>query len=223
MLINKERVNLIIKLIIEGPYKIIKTEPLESTIGNSVYNINPKSNLKVEIKPFIPDSNNYEEWPKNLVNEKNGRLIYIFENGEFQEYHLITVLKRPRLTLSTSGSDAIESDSIIDFGAVNCESYKKSVIYIKNETDVNSDWSIKYHKPIPKKYHGYGIITKAEQEDIEMLDDPDVFLFSLTNGVIPGPSLPLMNIPLGPCLPKIDNEERDKLLPVKIEIMFKVL
>ena len=58
---------------------------------------------------------------------------------------------------------------------------------------------------------------------MEIHDDPDVFLFAVTSGVIPGPSLPLINIPLGPYLPKVDNFERDKLLPIKVDIMFKVV
>lgn len=135
---------------------------------------------------------------------------------------MTSILRRPRLSISLTGNDAIESENFLNFGSVNCESNKKSVIFIKNETDVYSDWSINYHKHAAKKNHGYGTTTKDEKEDLEMHDDPDVFLFSLTSGVIPGPSLPLINIPLGPCLPKVDNFERDKLLPVKIEIMFKV-
>lgn len=176
----------------------------------------------MELKAFLPDPKNLEEWPINLVNEKNGKLICFFENGESQEYHLKTILKRPRLSLSVTGNDAIESPNFVDFGSVNCESYKKSCIYIKNETDVYSDWSINYHKFTIKTLHGHGTTTKDEREDLEMCDDPDVFLFSLTNGIIPGPSLPLINIPLGPGLPKVDNPERDKYLPVKVEIMFKV-
>jgi len=223
VLINKEKINFIIKLLIEGPFKITKTEPLESTLENSIYNINPKQNLKIELKAISPDPKNHQEWPINLVNEKHGKLICIFENGEIQEYFLTTVLKRPRLSISVTGNDAIESDNFIDFGSVNCESFKKSVLFIKNETDVYSDWSINYHKFVPKKYYGYGTTTASEREDMDMNDDPDVFLFSITSGVIPGPSLPLINIPLGPCLPKVDNYERDKLLPVKVEIMFKVI
>lgn len=133
------------------------------------------------------------------------------------------MLKRPRISISVTGNDALESGNYIDFGSVSCESFKKSVLFIKNETDVFSDWSINYHKFVGKKTYGYGTTTKDEREDMEMHDDPDVFLFSVTSGIIPGPSLPLINIPLGPCLPKVDNFERDKLLPMKVEIMFKVI
>ena len=223
MLINKEKITFLVKLVIEGPFKIAKTEPLESTVSNSIYNINPKQNLKVEIKAVSPDPKNHEEWPISLVNEKHGKLICIFENSEIQEYYLTSVLRRPRISISVTGNDAIEGGNYIFFGYVNCESFKKSVLFIKNETDVYSDWSINYHKFLSKKTHGYGTTTKDEREDMEMHDDPDVFLFSVTSGVIPGPSLPLVNIPLGPCLPKVDNFERDKLLPMKVEIMFKVI
>jgi len=223
VLINKEKINFLIKLIVEGPFKIVKTEPLESTVRNSIYNIKSNQNLKVELKSIYPDPKNNGEWPISLVNEKHGKLICIFENGESQEYYLTSVLKRPRLSISITGNDAIESGNFIDFESVNCESFKKSVLFIKNETNVLSDWSINYHKLSVKKVYGHGTITNDEQEDMEMHDDPDVFLFAVTSGVIPGPSLPLINIPLGPYLPKVDNFERDKLLPIKVDIMFKVV
>ena len=159
------------RLQIEGAYKIIKTEPLESTIAQNIHSIQPKTNLKVEIKAFLPDPKNLEEWPINLVNEKNGKLICFFENGDSQEYHLKTILKRPRLSLSVTGNDAVESINFIDFGSVNCESFKKSCIYIKNETDVYSDWSINYHKFTLKSVYGHGTTTKDEKEDMEMNDE----------------------------------------------------
>ena len=222
VLINQEKMNLILKIIIEGPYKINKIEPLEATIGNMLYNVNPKSNLKVEIKALTPDQKNLEEWPITLINEKNGKLICIFENGESQIYYLTSLIKRPRISMSVTGNDSIKSDNIINFESVSCESFKKSVLFLKNETCVETDWSINYNKFIIKKYYGYGTTTIEEKEDQNMNDDPDVFLFSLTNGVILGPSLPLINIPIGPGLPKVDNTQRNLYLPVKIEIMFKV-
>jgi len=225
VLINQEKINLIIRMQLEGAYKIINTEPLEASVGGDgkTFNIIPKSNLKVEIKTFIPDPKNLEDWPINLVNEKHGKLTVIFENGDFKEYLLTTVLKRPRLALSTTGNDAIEGPNFIDFGSVNCESSKKASIYLKNLTDVLSDWKVNYLKYKPKKYYGYGTTTIDEKEDISMCDDPDMFLFNITSGEIHGPSIMLMNIPLGPALPQVKNEQNKKYLPIRIDIMFKVI
>lgn len=223
-MINQEKINLIIRLQLEGPYKIINTEPLEASIGydSKSFNIIPKSNLKIEIKAIIPDQKNFTDWPITLVNEKHGKLTVIFENGESKEYLLTTVFKRPRIALNTTGNDAIEGPNYIDFASVNCESYKKASIYIKNLTDVLTDWQINYVKFKPKKSYGYGTTTTDEKEDIAMTDDPDMFLFNITSGEIHGPSIMLMNIPLGPGLPQVPNENNKKYSPIKIDIMFKV-
>ncbi len=170
----------------------------------------------------MPNPANLENWPITLVNEKQGKLTVTFENGKKSEYYLTACLKRPRLTLSTTGNDSIEGPNLLDFGKVNCESYKKSFIYLKNITEVESDWAINYLKHIPKEEYGYGTTTIAEKEDIEMTDDPDMFMFSITSGRIEGPSTILTNIPLGPGLPQVKNEKNKRFMPLKIEIMFKV-
>jgi len=225
VLINQEKINLNITLQLEGPYKITNTEPVEASTSSDgkSFNIIPKSNLKIEIKSLIPDPKNLENWPITLVNEKQGKLIVIFENGEFREFLLTTVLKRPRISLNTTGNDAIEGPNYIDFGSVNCESHKKASVYLKNSTDVLTDWSINYLKFYPKKYYGYGTTTNDEKEDMEMTDDPDMFLFNITSGEIYGPSIMLTNIPLGPGLPQVQNESNKKYLPIRIDIMFKVI
>lgn len=210
---------------VDGPYIITATEPVESSISNDnkYFNIIPKSNLKVEIKAIQPDQKSHKEWPMTLVNEQHGKLTVVFENGEFLEYFLTTVLKRPRISLSTTGNDAVEGPNFLDFGSVNCESYKKGSIYLKNLTEVETDWSINYLKFIPKKSYGYGTTTVDETEDLNMCDDPDMFMFNITSGIIPGPSIMLMNIPLGPGLPKVENEQNKKFYPIRIDIMFKVI
>jgi hypothetical protein len=225
-LINKEKINFIIRLHLDGPFKFINFEPEESILSKEgkLFNIIPNSNLKVEIKALMPDPANLEKWPITLVNEKQGKLSVTFENGDISEYYLTAVFKRPRLAISTTGNDAIEGLNLIDFGKVNCESYKKSCIYLKNITDVESDWQINYikHIHIPKDQYGYGTTTIGEKEDMEMTDNPDMFMFSITSGQIEGPSTILTNIPLGPGLPQVKNEKNKRFLPLKIEIMFKV-
>lgn len=224
-MINKEKINLVIRLNLDGPFKIINYEPSEAIVSREgrLFNVIPNSNLKIEIKALVPDPADLEKWPITLVNEKQGKLSVTFENGEISEYYLTAVFKRPRLTMSTTGNDSEEGPNYIDFGKVNCESYKKSCIYLKNITVVESDWQINYIKHVPKEEYGYGTTTTGEKEDMEMTDDPDMFMFSVTSGKIEGPSIMLTNIPLGPCLPQVKNENNKKFLPLKIEIMFKVI
>lgn len=198
---------------------------MEASVGldGKSFNIIPKSNLKIEIKALIPDPKNLETWPIKLVNDQHGKLTVFFENQEFKEYLLTTVLKRPRISLNTTGNDAVEGPNYIDFGSVNCESHKKAFVYLKNLTDVLTDWQINYVKFKPKKHYGYGTTTAGEKEDIEMTDDPDMFLFNVTSGEVHGPSIMLVNIPLGPGLPQVPNESNKKFSPVRIDIMFKVI
>jgi hypothetical protein len=207
---------------LEGPFKIIKTEPLEATIANMQFNIIPNSNLKLDIKYLCPEPSNETEWPMTLVNERTGKLTVHFENGESQDYHLKAILRRPKITLLTTGNSSLESSSFIDFGFVNCESNRRIVLYLSNETEVQTKWSINYLKHTPKKIYGHGTTTKEEKEDITKTDDPDVFIFNITEGLIIGPTDPLINMPLGPALPKVPNKQDEKFKPIRIDVMFKV-
>ena len=77
---------MIVKLDIEGPFKIVNTEPIEATFGKGIYYIILKSNLKVYIKYIIPNDNDEKEWPITLTNIKRGKLSVNFENGEKEHY-----------------------------------------------------------------------------------------------------------------------------------------
>lgn len=169
----------------------------------------------------VKNPNNIDEWPITLINEKQGKLILEYQNGEIMEYLLVAVLKRPRLKLLTTGNDFIEGSNFIDFGKVYCESHKKNYIYLKNLTDVESDWKIEYVKFTPRKDYGYGTLTNEEKEDIELIDDPEVFKFDFSNGLINGPSGILVNLPLS-SLHKVKNENDKKFHPIKIQIIFQV-
>ncbi len=222
VLINKEKINIIIKIEIEGPFKIIKSEPIEASIGINHFNIIPNSNLKLEVKFIPPKVDNEEEWPMTLLNEKFGKMKVIFENNDCCEYFFKAILRRPRIKLYTTDNESTENFNFINFGKVNCENFRKHSIYLLNETEVETKWTLNFVKSIPKKVQGYGTVTKEEIEDIERTDDPDVFIFNITNGIISGPSLPLINIPLGPALPKVNVTKNSQFNPVKIDIIFKV-
>lgn len=158
-----------------------------------------------------------------LFNELNGKLTVHFENEEFKEFYLRAVLKRPRINISMTDNSSLTSNNVLIFGEVNCESYKRLTMYLLNETDVDTKWQIHYKKHTLKSNLGFGTVTEEEKEDIQKTDDSSVFIFSVTEGVISGPSLPLINLPLGPGLPQVQNEYSNKYKPVKIEVMFKVI
>lgn len=220
ILINKEKINMIIKLDIEGPFKIVNTDPIEASLGKGIYNIIPNSNLKVDIKYIIPNVNDEKEWPMTLTNMKRGKLIVTFENGEKEHYNLIAYLLRPRILMSLTGNQSVESLDYIDFGHVNCASMKIEPIYLMNDTQVDTNWVINYVKFIPKKTYGVGTITIEEKEDMDMCDDPSVFNFDVSNGVIYGPTEVLFDLPVGPALPRVETIKSQKYKPLLIKVSF---
>ena len=220
ILINKEKINMLIKLDVEGPFKIIKTDPIEASLGKGIYNIIPNSNLKVDIKYIIPNVNDEKEWPMTLTNIKRGKLIVTFENGEKEHYNLIAYLLRPRILMSLTGNQSVESLDYIDFGYVNCASMKIEPIFLMNDTQVDTNWAINYVKFIPRKTYGYGTVTIEEQEDMDMCDDSSVFDFEITNGVIYGPTEVLFDLPVGPALPRVETIKSEKYKPLLIKVSF---
>ena len=220
ILINKEKINMLIKLDVEGPFKIIKTDPIEASLGKGIYNIIPNSNLKVDIKYIIPNVNDEKEWPMTLTNIKRGKLIVTFENGEKEHYNLIAYLLRPRILMSLTGNQSVESLDYIDFGYVNCASMKIEPIFLMNDTQVDTNWAINYVKFIHRKTYGYGTVTIEEQEDMDMCDDSSVFDFEITNGVIYGPTEVLFDLPVGPALPRVETIKSQKYKPLLIKVSF---
>ena len=220
ILINKEKINMLIKLDVEGPFKIVKTDPIEASLGKGIYNIIPNSNLKVDIKYIIPNVNDEKEWPMTLTNIKRGKLIVTFENGEKEHYNLIAYLLRPRILMSLTGNQSVESLDYIDFGYVNCASMKIEPIFLMNDTQVDTNWVINYVKFIPRKTYGYGTVTIEEQEDMDMCDDSSVFDFEITNGVIYGPTEVLFDLPVGPALPRVETIKSEKYKPLLIKVSF---
>ena len=91
---------MIVKLDIEGPFKIIKTDPIEALLGKDIYNIISSSNLKVDIKYIIPNFNDEKGWSMTLVNMKRDKLIVSFENGEQEFHNLITYFLWPKILMS---------------------------------------------------------------------------------------------------------------------------
>ena len=220
ILINKEKINMIVKLDIEGPFKIVKTDPIEASLGKGIYNIIPNSNLKVDVKYIIPSVNDEKEWPMTLTNIKRGKLIVTFENGEKEHYNLIAYLLRPRILMSLTGNQSVESLDYIDFGYVNCSSMKIEPIFLMNDTQVDTNWVINYVKFIPRKTYGYGTVTIEEKEDMDMCDDSSVFDFEITNGVIYGPTEVLFDLPVGPALPRVETIKSEKYKPLLIKVSF---
>jgi len=222
ILMNKEKIELKVKLIIKGSFKITNVQPRETVIMENLFSIMPNTNLKVDVKFLAPPVNDEEQWPMLLQNEKHGKMIALFENGMSEEFFLRGILKRPRLVLSLTGNESVAQErELIDFGYVNVESQANSEFYILNETDVGTNWVLNYVQFKKKNIYGYGTTTEEEKEDIKQTDDPCVFNFHIVEGFINGPSNILTNMPLGPGLNKRDDYNLERYAPIMIKVVFK--
>lgn len=102
----------------------------------------------------------------------------------------------------------------LDFGQVNVEKNRTIHLYLSNETDVTAKWSLNYVKFPKKTTIGHNTTTPWELENMEKIDDPEVFEFNITNGILKGKTLPLRKVPEGLLVPPVPkNEEEKKYLP----------
>lgn len=182
--------------------------------------LSPEDNLQVTIKLIKPNPNDLEIWPEINRCSLKGKLIIRFSNGEEQKVNLEARLYRPKLVLASSQCDEFKNLTEQDFGIVNTKFHKKLTIFASNVSPVDSKWEIKYVKYPKKCASKLKTMTKMEKEDSGITDDPDVFVFSVTEGCIAGPSIPLKFSPTGPALPSAVIPEVDKL-PIAIQILFK--
>jgi len=102
----------------------------------------------------------------------------------------------------------------LDFGTVHIDKSRTIRLYLSNITDVNGRWRLNYVTFPKKATVGYSTTTAWEMENMQKQDDPDVFEFSVTEGILKGKSLPLRKLPEGlNALPVPKDEEEKKFLP----------
>ena len=87
---------------------------------------------------------------------------------------------RPKLNLLTEFSSRNDkAQDELDFGICNVDVHRTITIFLSNITEVTANWMLNYVK-FPKKQTISKYTTTAwEEENLEKLDDPDVFEFSL--------------------------------------------
>ena len=98
----------------------------------------------------------------------------------------------------------------IDFGIVNVDKFRTIKVFLSNTTELTSKWKLNYVKFPKKSTIGYNTLTPWEKENLEKEDDPDVFEFSLTEGLLKGPSLPLRKLPEGLNGPPVPKDEFER-------------
>lgn len=116
-----------------------------------------------------------------VINEQSGELVSYFNNGDVQKLFIDAVMMRPRVVVLTdflSKNDYAMDE--LDFGTVNVERARTIHVYLSNVTDVTANWQLNYVKFPKKRTIGHNTTTAWEKENIEKVDDPEVFEFSST-------------------------------------------
>ncbi|OMJ84270.1 hypothetical protein SteCoe_14614 [Stentor coeruleus] len=179
----------------------------------------PEDNLLLNVKLIKPNANDIEIWPEVARSSIKGRLAIKFSNNEQQFISLEARLYRPKIVLASSQCDEFKNLTEQDFGVVNTQYTKKLTIFMLNVSPVDAKWEIKYMQFPKKPATKLKTMTKKEKEDASITDDPDVFIFSVTEGNIFGPTVPLKVTPTGPALPLATNP--DDKIPIAVHILFK--
>lgn len=137
---------------------------------------------------------------------------------------LDAILMRPKLILLTEKpSKNGKAMDELDFGTVHIDKSRTIRLYLSNITDVNGRWRLNYVTFPKKATVGYSTTTAWEMENMQKQDDPDVFEFSMTEGILKGKSLPLRKLPEGlNALPVPKDEEEKKYLPQTLLVNFRV-
>lgn len=232
-LVNRFRTNLIFNLSIEGPFKILSSytnSPLKydlaSTIGHS-FNLAENTNLDLKIGFQAPKANETSLWPLTTRMYQSGSLTINFSNGDSQTIHLKAELMRPILALNNTGFEGKEEGlDARNFGTVHIKNYKTLNMFLLNKTKVPGKWKLLYVKFPQKQLIGFATKTKLEFENEAKTDDPTVFEFSKTEGVISGPTIPMNSVPYGKALPSeytIDENNVKNINPECIMINFRVI
>lgn len=89
---------------------------------------------------------------------------------------------RPKLVLLTE--KAAKNDKAMDelsFGVCNVDMHRTIKVFLSNITEVTAKWQLNYVKFAKKTTISKYTTTRWENENMEKVDDPDVFEFSVTD------------------------------------------
>ena len=114
--------------------------------------------------------------------EASGSLSALFNNGDSQKLQIDAKLLRPMLILLTDKPQKnVKAQDELQFGTVHVEAHKTIRIFLSNVTDVTAKWKLNYVSFPKKASSGYMTQTLWEKENVDKVDDPDVFQFSMAD------------------------------------------
>ena len=143
-----------------------------------------KSSVGILVQFLGYDSEDYKNWPNSTMNFCEGMLKIHFKNGMMQDICLEGRLVRPELHLNTRGFEPCGADHTIDFGLVHTSDHLIKTVWLVNKSRVPAEWNVVYVPFKEKTYFGAETVTKLEKENVEKVDNQQVFSFNKSE-VIP--------------------------------------
>lgn len=158
----------------EGNFGKVDSDELE----NLDLQTNTSLGLLVQFMGYNPSD--FKNWPNSKLNFTYGTLKIHFRNGMNQDINLEGSLLRPELYMNVTGFEPCGENHTIDFGLVHTSNHKIISVWLVNKSIVPAEWKVMY-VPFPEKtYYGAKTVTKLENENLEKVDDPEVFNFHQT-------------------------------------------
>lgn len=158
------------------PTKVVKKKV------ETMFCLQPQKIVDVSVRFKAPKASNTEEWPMIMNLPRQGVLTANFANGETQKFFLEGQLLRPKVELLTETPS--KNDYAVDemtFGVCNVDRFRTIRLYLSNATHVTAKWMLNYVKFPKKSAISKYTTTKWEEENLQKVDDPDVFEFSLSS------------------------------------------
>lgn len=128
------------------------------------------------------EASNEEVWPMANKCYEFGRITLNYSNGDKQEIDLEGRLLRPVVQLNSSGQEGVAGPEVQEFGVVYTKNTKQMSLFLSNTSKVPAKWKIHHVKnPFKKMLLTSATITQMEKENSEVIDDPEVFSFAVTD------------------------------------------
>ena len=113
-----------------------------------------------------------------------------------------------------------------DFGLIHVKNFVHLTLYLGNSTPIPASWHLLHFKTLKKNMNLSKLTrTQLEFEEDRKSDEPEVFEFSLSDGILMGPTVPISCVPIGKALPKEEVEKGNEgrgLIAQKILVSFRV-
>ena len=182
---------------VSGPFELVKTKsntgakhPLAGEGAASkvmkkkvetMFCLQPLKIVELHVKFIAPKPADLQEWPMIMKNERRGELVASFQNGDAQQFALHGILLRPKLILLTekmSKNDKAQDE--MEFGICNVDKHRTIKVFLSNITECTANWTLNYVKFPKKQTISKYTTTMWEDENLEKVDDPEVFEFLVT-------------------------------------------